>query len=327
MSGRRLLPRAAFLLSLWTAVLAAQTPPFHSESSVVLVPVTVTDNRGEFVTGLKATDFLLTDNGAPRKVQMDSADSGEASISLAVLIESSEISFAALTKVEQIADALSHLVVGPGGSVAIATFDQGIVWRQDFTSEPVALAGALKQIPTGAGKTARMLDALMEASRHLDQRQGRRVVFLISESRDRGSKTNLKTAVQQVQREGILVYSARFSPYFTPFTVKQGQVAPPGREDQEAQPNYLPAFGEIGRFAKSSMLHTLAAATGGEEFAFLQQQSLEDDVSKLGKELHYQDVLSFTPDEDVPGLHHLEIKVRREGRYHVRARQAYWFGK
>src|SRR5690242_12788710 len=54
--------RPAVLPAL-AAFLIAQEPRFDARSSLVLVPVTVTDSKGGTIDGLEAQDFLLFDNG------------------------------------------------------------------------------------------------------------------------------------------------------------------------------------------------------------------------------------------------------------------------
>src|SRR5690348_12514418 len=42
---------------------------FTSTSTEVIVPVTVTDDRGKFVTDLQARDFRILDEGKPQKIE------------------------------------------------------------------------------------------------------------------------------------------------------------------------------------------------------------------------------------------------------------------
>jgi hypothetical protein len=41
---------------------------------LVLVPVTVTDKRGQFMDGLGAGDFVVLDEGVKQKVRLDTSD-------------------------------------------------------------------------------------------------------------------------------------------------------------------------------------------------------------------------------------------------------------
>jgi VWFA-related protein len=46
------------------------TPVFHAQSKLVVVDVVVTDKSGKPVTGLKASDFRLSENGKPQHVSV-----------------------------------------------------------------------------------------------------------------------------------------------------------------------------------------------------------------------------------------------------------------
>src|SRR5690242_11068129 len=46
-----------------------QLPSFTTTSTEVIVPVTVTDDRGKFVTDLQAKDFRILDEGKPQKIE------------------------------------------------------------------------------------------------------------------------------------------------------------------------------------------------------------------------------------------------------------------
>ena len=68
----------------------------------------------------------------------------------------------------------------------------------------------------------------------------------------------------------------------------------------------------------------LTASTGGTVFPFTRLKGLEGAVEKLGRELHTQYILSFTPDSPTPGYHHLEVRVAGRPDLRVRARPGYW---
>jgi len=46
-----------------------EVPQFTSTSTEVIVPVTVTDDRGKFVTDLQAKDFRILDEGKPQHIE------------------------------------------------------------------------------------------------------------------------------------------------------------------------------------------------------------------------------------------------------------------
>ena len=58
--------RCALLLGLSTLLIAQQSR-FEVRSPLVVVPVSVTDGKGRFVSDLEASDFLVFDNGRAQK--------------------------------------------------------------------------------------------------------------------------------------------------------------------------------------------------------------------------------------------------------------------
>jgi hypothetical protein len=201
--------------------LAAQNPRFDVQSRLVLVPVTVTGAKGRTIDGLDTNDFVVLDNGRPQKVTVDTMATGVAPLALVIAIQASGISKAVLEKVHRIGAMIQPLVTGERGCAGVVAFSERIVWLQDCTNDEDALARALEQVRPGAGKSARMLDAVYESIERLRKRpNSRRVLLLISESRDRGSETALDQVAMAVQASGVTAYAATYSAFNTAFTSK-----------------------------------------------------------------------------------------------------------
>lgn len=301
----------------------------RSESRLVIVPVTIMSGKRGYVTGLGEDDFELLDDGVTRRVRVDAAGTAVAPISLVVAVQTCAISAAALAKARKVGTMIQPVITGDRGETALIAFDKDIQLIQDFTSDPGVLADAFDRLKPGSSdSTARMLDAVERAAGILAGRRpdGRRVLLLISESRDRGSKTKLDAAVQTVQRDGIAVYAATYSAYLTPFTAKPSELPPPGSQSDSI--DFGSVFSELAHGAKRSSARLLAAGTGGADLGFLKKSGLERAITETGADLHSQYMLSFIPPDDAaPGLHRIEVRVKREGRYVVRARAAYWENK
>ena len=65
--------------------------------------------------------------------------------------------------------------------------------------------------------------------------------------------------------------------------------------------------------------------TGGREYSFLNQRTLEEAVRKVGVELHSQYVLTYSPNNmaEFGGWHDIQVDVARYG-MKVRARDGFW---
>src|SRR5579862_7976825 len=117
------------LVCLAVAVCALQAgqepenPTLRANVPLVLAPVTVADKKGNFIDGLAASDFVLTDDGVPRQIRMDTSDTVLAPVAVVVAIQSSGISTPELVKIRRVGGLIKPLVAGDRGQVAVIAFD------------------------------------------------------------------------------------------------------------------------------------------------------------------------------------------------------------
>ncbi len=93
-----------------------QTPTLRVTTNVVLVPTLVEKEHGEVVYGLKASDFVLEDNGVPQKLRVDE-DLDTAPVALVVAVEQGRASALEFDKVAKLGPLL-QLFLGDGKSEA-----------------------------------------------------------------------------------------------------------------------------------------------------------------------------------------------------------------
>src|SRR5207237_4449054 len=104
----------------------------------------------------------------------------------------------------------------------------------------------------------------------------------------------------------------------TAFTLKKEDLPPP------SQPNFMAVFTEMARLGKTNDVRALAEATGGSDYPFTRERSLENAIERLGVEIHSQYILSFTPPSAERGMHRIEVSVARPAGARIHSRQAYW---
>lgn len=307
------------IVAVFSAVFTVgQERPFQTETRVVQVPVTVMDAKGHNVDGLKPSDFVVLDDGTPQEITLDTFGTGVAPISLVIAIQSSGISTPAMVKIRRIGGMIQPLVIGHRGEAAVVTFDSQIRWRQEFTSESDLIQATVRNLKATSQTQARLFDALIDAAIRMKDRRGRKVVLLISETRDRGSEARLQHAIEAVEREGVEVFAAPYSASATTWTARPEDLPPP------SAPDYLAVFNELFRLAKTNDTQALTRATGGSEYPFLRERAIEKAVEALGVEVHSQYILSFPPAAGKKGMHQIEVSVPKRADLSLRARQAYW---
>jgi VWFA-related protein len=309
-------------IGVLAAALLGQDQPLKTNVHLVLVPTTVTSKRSDLIDGLSAEDFIVTDDGVRQKVRMDTSDTVLAPVSLVVLVQSSGISTPALARIRLVGPMIQPLVIGERGQAAVIAYDTEARVFQEFTTDGTKIRKAFENIEPRTIKQAKLIDAVIEGMKMLGTRPEnyRRIMMVLGESRDRGSKHKLAEAVEMAQRAGVVIYSLTYS--------AQGQAWTSSADDDPSMPgdaDYVGAIGEVARLAEKNDANAFARATGGRHLSFLTEKSLQTAMSRLGEEIHSQYLLSFVPtDTKNLGLHRIEVKVAKFPNAVVRARAGYW---
>jgi VWFA-related protein len=329
----------SLLLALQAAPAQSAQPPLRATVRLVIAPTTVTDKSGKLVDGLRAEDFRLLDNGVPQRINMDVS---VPPLSLVVVIQTGAMAEAALPKIRKLGSLVEPLILGDRGEAAVVAFDDRIRVVRDFTSNSDRLTTALSRVSVN-GEGGRMIDAVAEAVRLLRGRPEyrRRVILLLSETKDRASESTLDQAITDAQRHNVTIYPVTFSPFLTKLTTKRepDSEIPPGPKFEPPRAavlgnlppgamasniNLKALATEIGRLGKENAAEAFAKLTGGELHAFVRQNALERAIADIGEELHGQYLISYTPTSaGREAFHAIEVKVNRPG-LQIRTRPAYW---
>jgi VWFA-related protein len=317
---------------------------FRTQTNIVIVPTTVRNRNGEVVDGLQLQDFELYDNN---KLQKITADVREEPLSLVIAVQRSSNLTEVLPKIQRIGSLLNQLLAGQEGEVAVIGFDHRIQVMQDFTSEGEKISEAMKKMTPGSAEHA-VNDAVDAGIRMLTKRprERRRVLLLIAEKRDKGSQLRLREALTAAQFANISIYSLDISTIVAALTDKGmpprpppippeaiympgGGTATPTTVDQNYyNGNYIPLFVDIFKATKSMFvddtLDVFTRFTGGREYPFVGERSLEKAVEAISEELHSQYLLSYQPNnQGEGGFHDIKVTVNRRN-LDVRTRPGYW---
>lgn len=319
----RLLATGVYALLLSTCAVPAQTAPPSSSTptlrvstNLVLVPTLVEGKKGEVVYGLGADAFTLLDNGVPQKLHVDD-DLDTTPVSLVVCLQKGRSSALQFEKFARLAPLL-NLFLGDGkGEVALLEFDSQLEYREAWTRDTDLLASDLQGLEPGDGGAA-LLDAAGYGITLLERRppERRRVLLLLSESRDHGSKeVSASELVKRIGTSNTLVLSLTWSPVRAEFL---DQLVNPGSGS-------LVSLAVLAANAmKSNAAKSLAVMSGGEAMSFGTERSFEDRVAEMASHARNRYMLSFRPTELTPGLHRLQVKLNGDIAGRVIARTDYW---
>jgi VWFA-related protein len=317
-----IVPRALIAL-VCLSLLAQETPIIRTKVTQVLVPVNVTDSKGNVIEGLKTEDFALRDDGiAVQQIQVDTSDTLQSPVDMAVAVQTNSYAQSAIEKLRHAGGMFQPLVEGDKGQVAVIAYDEDVRVLQDFTRESAKIKLPFQLINGRNTKTEKLYDAVAKASDMLRAREGssRRVLVILGESRDRGSKLRLSDAISAIDRANVTVYSITYSTQATAWTSSPADNPPlPGG------PDYSGGVVELKRKIGTNAANDFAKASGGRHLSFARVQGLEESIAKLGTELNSQYLLSFTPpDSSNTGFHPLLVGVRGHPKAVIRARPGYW---
>jgi VWFA-related protein len=190
---------------------------------------------------------------------------------------------------------------------------------QDFTSDPGRITQSIKLIDVSYSKS-RLIDATLESIRLLKNRppDRRRILLLVSETRDQGSETKLRDAIAEAELNNILIYSLNISRIHA-----AGQVFP-GGISLDIMALIKEIYSGIKTAVVENPLSVLTRYTGGREYAFVKQQAFEDAITKMGEEVHGQYLLNYSPSNiREPGYHKIRVELDRAD-LTVRSRPGYY---
>ena len=292
-------------------------PVFRVSTSVVLVPTLVEKADGEVLYGLKQKDFEVLDNGVPQTAHVDD-DLDTQPVSLVVCVERGRDASLEFDKVGKLGPLL-QLFTGDGhGQVALVAFDSNPTWVEPFTDNGDAITRDLRNMPAGNGGAA-ILDAVGYSVNLLEQQpvDHRRVLLLISESRDHGSRHfNIPELVERIGTSNTLVLSLVFSPSKAEF-IGWGKGNPSGGD------LLAPLMMTMNAMRRNTP-KTLAALSGGEYDPFTKEKGFEKRVAEAASHARNRYILSFHPTDLTPGLHTIEVKLTQDYGARVVARNSYW---
>src|SRR5579862_4903646 len=318
------------LLPLFAAVAAAQDEPtFRTQSNVVLVPALVRDKTGNVVYGLHANDFAVEDNGVAQNISLDEA-AEENPVSLVVAVQCGRRANFELPRMHGLAAMLQPVMEQPNSKIAVLTFDSTVHPVENFTGNKEVIAHDLAGLQAGDGGAA-ILDAVAYSVKLLDEapKDHKRVLLLISETRDHGSKTaTIADVIKAIGNSNTVVYTLAFAPWKSNvLDTLKGNNNPdlhPEQTEVHEDPDLFAPFILAAEAMRKNTARAIAAQSGGEYQMFFSAKSFDAQLNNFSNHLHSRYLLSFQPLKPKPGLHQLTVKLKEPASATVLARSSYW---
>jgi Ca-activated chloride channel family protein len=184
---------------------------FTAQANDVIVPVTVTDERGKYVSNLEASDFRILDEGRPQKIKFFSHDPKQPVVIGFLVDTSSAMRIHWKTFQEAIRELVWAMLPGdPRYTGYLITYGNSAELVVNTTPDSDLIAGKVLQAkPSG---TSALYDAIYRActDRKLvpgEPYEPRRVIIVIGDGHDSVSKQSLDQVIELAQRNLVTIYA------------------------------------------------------------------------------------------------------------------------
>jgi VWFA-related protein len=306
--------------------------------------VTVQDKKGNFLLGLTEKDFHVFDNGVEQHINRWSLDDNP--LALALVIETSSHVDMMAGEIRSNGIVVTETLMAADGEATVIGAGDTVELLQPFTSDHDAVEKTI-QHTRFSDDNMHLYDAMFEGALMLEKQPdtSHRVLLVIAEAQDGGSKHKLDDVLRVAQRANISIYTIGLSS--TAADLREDPVPHDPDDDLDVTSGYNPppqtgmtspgvggsacllclAIWMTQRVWHIKKSHAMAAAvafTGGAYYHPFKDRNIQFNLSRIADELHSQYVLSYQLQGPAqPGVHQIEVRVERP-HVKVRARLGYY---
>jgi Ca-activated chloride channel homolog len=304
--------------------------PIRVEVDEVIVPVTVTDYKGRFVSDLSASDFRIFDQGREQKIRYFSRERNQPVV-VGFLLDMSNATRLHWKTFQQAAlELVWHLLPGDDRfSGYLVTFANEAELAVNTTNDSEQIVDRIRKLKPGGG--AALFDAIYMACTRRSLVQGepiepRRVLIIIGEGTDTASSRSLEEVLEIAQRNLVSIYAVSTAAFgFNSQgerTLRRlveetgGRVEAPLQGLYSGVPGYLSNPSDEGNYAYRVGTGQYAAEIAGGIF---------EAVSGIAGEVTTQYVIRYVPDVTDSSRVYRSIRVQVDlPDVTVRARKGYY---
>jgi VWFA-related protein len=283
-------------------------------SEVVNVYAVVRQKNGRLIPDLNKDDFQLQEDQQPQVIRYFARET-DTPLTMGIMVDTSPSQGQVLEVEKSEAESFLKEVMRPKDLTFVMHFDVEVELLQDLTADLHLLNHAIDEneingggvrttgtYPSGdAGGATHLYDAVYLAAREvLKNEVGRKVLILLTDGEDQGSKVKLDAALEAAQKSDVIIYSVEIS-------------------DR--------AFYRRGGMSYSgdSVLRKLSEETGGRVIQAKNANDTSVAFQRIADELRTQYLLGYTPtNTKLDGtFRKIEVKVPNKD-VKVNARRGYY---
>lgn len=293
------------ILSCWLSpacIAQDSDTTFKIDVKLVNVFVTVTDEHGAPIAGLKKENFQLKEDDKDQKIAVFDKESA-LPLSIVLGLDTSLSTRKDLPLELVSARRFAHAILRPVDAMSLYEFSEVVHELTPFTSDLRRIDSSIDRVRIGSATA--LFDMLFLGAEALEPRRGRKVMVVITDGGDTMSKVDYKEAVRAAQQAEAIVYSIIVVPI----------EASAGRDTG-------------GEHA----LITLSEETGGKYFYATSVPQLDEAFRNISDELRTQYLLAYYPSQRLSDSEFRRIQVTVSGLpagsgFKVRHRTGYYTSK
>ncbi|HWQ53919.1 MAG TPA: VWA domain-containing protein [Bryobacteraceae bacterium] len=288
-------------------------PPITVDVDVVNVLASVRDKRGALVSTLAKDDFIVTEDGKPQEIRYFDRET-DLPLTIGLLVDVSRSQRNLIEVEKSAAYQFFTQVLRKKDMAFLISFGEDAELLQDFTGSPRLLETGLDRLRVNAPvsgvhpgpvptvykpRGTVLYEAVyLAANDKLAGEVGRKVIVMITDGVDMGSRVTRDKAIEAAQKSDAVVYSIYY--------VDRG------------------AYDGFG-YGSDSDLKKMSEQTGGRVFRVDRKHTLNDIFTELQQEMRSQYAIGYTPTNAVKDGSFRKLDVRaRDKDLKVQARAGYY---
>jgi Ca-activated chloride channel homolog len=246
------------------------------EINLIELPVAVTDAAGVPIPGLKQSDFVVREGGAPQKITNFDAASN-LPISVGLLIDHSGSMKPRMEATRKAATLFLSRIIKPTDHAFVAGFSFDATKDAQFVSDIGSLEDQVRSVPDANGGTS-LYDAIITGLYRFRTVQGRKALIILTDGEDTTSRMSYDDMLSYAR-------AARVPLYFIGVAL---------------------GFSDFGGANK---MKALAAETGGVAYFIKDVKKLDETYSQLEKDLRSQYLIAYNTESSKTDKKYRSVEV------------------
>jgi VWFA-related protein len=309
--------RVIALLLVSALLMAQDEPTIKVDVDIVSILFSVRDKRGALVPNLNKEDFTVAEDGKDQTVKFFNRET-DLPLTIGLLIDVSASQMNLIDIEKNAASQFFGTVLRKKDLAFLISFGADADLLQDYTNSPKLLRAGLEglhvnssvgglhpgPVPTASQPRGTiMFDAVtLACADQLKGQVGRKVIVLITDGEDQGSRYNIKQAIEAAQKADAIIYGF----YYV---------------DRAFYSQHGMMFGGVS----DGDLRKMAEETGGHVFHIDRKTSLQDAFTQLQDEMRSQYAIGYTPVNGTKDGSFRRLEIRPSNKdLKVQARKGYY---